>query len=147
MKVIDLLCAQGHGFEGWFASEMAFESQREAHLVSCPVCGESTVKKCPSAPRLHLQGTKSPNAEPVESEAAAAQLLTAAWLELSKHIAANTTDVGAQFAREARRMHYDEVPKRGIRGTATQKELLQLNEEGIETLSFVAPPVLQGPLH
>ncbi len=40
MKVLDLRCTHGHGFEGWFASNEAFETQLASGLVECPVCGE-----------------------------------------------------------------------------------------------------------
>ncbi|MBV5335572.1 DUF1178 family protein, partial [bacterium] len=41
MKVLDLQCAQGHGFEGWFASEEDFLAQKARSLVCCPLCGDA----------------------------------------------------------------------------------------------------------
>ena len=54
MKVLDLRCEHGHGFEGWFASGDAFEDQLARGLVECPVCGTTTVVKLLAAPRLRL---------------------------------------------------------------------------------------------
>ncbi|HEX7687449.1 MAG TPA: DUF1178 family protein, partial [Burkholderiaceae bacterium] len=50
MKVLDLRCAAGHGFEGWFASEDDYGSQRERGLLDCPVCGNADIARLPSAP-------------------------------------------------------------------------------------------------
>lgn len=54
MKVLNLQCQQGHGFEGWFASEDDFQAQLLRQLVACPLCGDLQVSKLPSAPRLNL---------------------------------------------------------------------------------------------
>jgi len=54
MKVLDLQCGQHHVFEGWFASEDDFQSQLTRGMVSCPMCGDVTVTKKLSAPRLNL---------------------------------------------------------------------------------------------
>ena len=62
MKVLDLRCGLGHGFEGWFASEADYGSQRERGLLDCPVCGNAEVMRLPSAPRLNLSGARAPEA-------------------------------------------------------------------------------------
>ena len=54
MKVLDLQCALGHSFEGWFGSQADYDSQRERGLVTCPVCSDSDITKMLSAPRLNL---------------------------------------------------------------------------------------------
>jgi hypothetical protein len=53
MLVVDLQCAHGHRFEGWFASADDLASQQARGLVSCPTCGEREVVRRPSAPHLH----------------------------------------------------------------------------------------------
>ena len=60
MKVLDLRCGAGHAFEGWFASEDDYGSQRERGLLDCPVCGNAEVVRLPSAPRLNLSGARAP---------------------------------------------------------------------------------------
>lgn len=47
-------------------------------------------------------------------------------------------NVGEKFADEARKIHYEEVPPRAIRGKATD-EAEALREEGIE---FSSPPAM-----
>ena len=64
MKVFDLRCAQGHGFEGWFGSEEDFQSQLSRGLVTCPLCGDAHVDKLPSAPRLNLGASEPAPAAP-----------------------------------------------------------------------------------
>lgn len=59
MKVLDLQCSQGHVFEGWFASEDDFQSQKQRDLVQCPLCNDHQVHKRLSAPRLNL-GARPP---------------------------------------------------------------------------------------
>ncbi len=58
MLVVDLHCALGHHFEGWFASADDLASQRARGLLTCPVCGERDVTRRPSAPHLNTSGLK-----------------------------------------------------------------------------------------
>lgn len=62
MLVLNLACAAGHLFEGWFATGEDCESQQRRGLLSCPVCGSLQVERRPSAPRLnvsHLRAEKA----------------------------------------------------------------------------------------
>ena len=60
--------------------------------------------------------------------------LRAMLAQMARHIIANTEDVGARFPEEARRIHYDEAPKRSIRGVASKEEAAELEDEGIEVM-------------
>lgn len=146
MKVLDLQCAQGHGFEGWFASEEDFQSQCARAMVQCPLCGQAQVHKKPSAPRLNLGSRLEPDraapAPPVGADAAQ----TAAWLALSRRILASTQDVGERFAEEARRMHYGETEERAIRGRTTLDQAHALLDEGISVMPMLLPEALKEPL-
>ncbi len=148
MKVLNLRCANGHGFEGWFASDDDFMSQNGRGLVECPLCADQVITRMPSAPRLNLSGAKepAPAAGPVAAAPPQAADLQAAWLSTVRQLMANTEDVGDRFAEEARRIHYGEEEARGIRGQATPQERESLREEGIETLSFPVPAALKGPV-
>lgn len=59
MLVVDLHCAHGHHFEGWFASSDDMVSQQARGLVSCPVCGDHEVVRRPSAPHLNVSHLKA----------------------------------------------------------------------------------------
>jgi hypothetical protein len=67
-------------------------------------------------------------------------------MAVARHLMANTTDVGNQFAQEARKMHYGETQERGIRGQASADETRELMEEGIEVVPFLLPAALKEPL-
>jgi hypothetical protein len=152
MKVLNLRCANGHGFEGWFASDDDFMDQNGRGLIECPLCSDRVVTRMPSAPRLNLSGAREPMASgsasasaPAAKEGAAVDL-QAAWLQAVQHMLANTEDVGERFADEARRIHYGETAHRGIRGEASPEERQALSDEGIEVLSIPVPRALKGPV-
>ena len=145
MKVIDLRCGNGHGFEGWFGSEDDFLQQNGRGLVECPLCADSTITRLPSAPRLNLSGAREdPPPAPKLAPAQPADL-QAAWLQAVRQLMASTEDVGERFAEEARRIHYGETPQRGIRGQTTPDERAALADEGIEVVSIPVPRALEGP--
>ena len=182
MKVLNLRCANGHGFDGWFGSEDDYVKQNGGGLIECPLCSDRVVTRLPSAPRLNLSGARAPvvasTAPTVPASAAVpaevhanvqtdvqtngqtlaktnAQTsvhttvhadMQAAWLHAVRHVIANTEDVGARFAEEARRIHYGETKGRAIRGAATPEERQALLEEGIEVMALPIPRVLEGPL-
>lgn len=143
MKVLNLRCANGHGFEGWFASEDDFLDQNGRGLVECPMCSDRVIARMPSAPRLNLSGARE--SEAVRSAPADADL-QALWMKAVRHAIENTHDVGERFAEEARRIHYGETEARGIRGQATPDEREALRDEGIEVMSLPLPPALKGPV-
>ncbi len=155
MKVLNLRCANGHGFEGWFGSDDDFMQQNGDARIECPLCADHIITRLPTAPRLNLSGAREAALapEPVQptqpvSAAAPAQPadLQAAWLQAVRHLLASTEDVGVQFAERARRMHYGEEPLRGIRGQATPEDRAALLEEGIETMAIPVPHALKGPV-
>ena len=151
MKVLDLQCAFGHVFEGWFGSEADYVAQSQNLLVQCPVCGDPTVSKKLSAPRLALSKSRiEPKKDHCDSATVAPNsnelLAVETWLAVARQLLAETTDVGSQFAEEARRIHYGETESRGIRGTATVDESNALAEEGIEVVSFPLPIVSKEQL-
>ena len=152
MKVLDLQCAQHHVFEGWFGSEDDYQSQLTRGLLNCPMCGDASVTKKLSAPRLNLNATEAPsNAAPaLPSLQDAANLepaqLQATLLKMVRHVVANTEDVGDSFPEEARKMHYGETGARNIRGHATPEETGALIDEGIAVMPLPLPDALKEPL-
>jgi hypothetical protein len=155
MKVLDLRCGAGHAFEGWFASEDDYGSQRERGLLDCPVCGNAEVMRMPSAPRLNLSGARAPEPARTSEPAPAAGTASTHSTEMAVHgnaaarfveavaeLLKNTQDVGPRFAEEARRIHYGESDAKAIRGQTTPQEREALADEGIEvfTLPVGLPP-------
>ncbi len=154
MKVLDLQCAHGHGFEGWFGSNEDFESQLARGLVECPVCADTAIVKLLSAPRLNLGNAKAPEAERSSAAAPASAPANlpaemspeARWMRAVREVLAKTEDVGDRFADEARRMHYGETKERGIRGQATPEQTEALLDEGIAVMPLPIPAGLKETL-
>ena len=147
MKVLNLQCSHGHGFEGWFASNEAFETQLADGLVECPICGGKEVTKLLSAPRLNLGAGKEPALpQQAEHDPQHAAQQHGRWLRAVRELMASTEDVGDRFADEARKIHYGEVKERGIRGQATREESAALAEEGIAVMQVALPASLKETL-
>ena len=127
MISFNIRCANEHVFEAWFNNSAAYEEQASGGEVVCPVCGDCTVEKAPMAPRVNM-GKSRRSATNIPPEVAVRALIA----EVHRHVQANTEDVGAEFAEEARRIHYGETEERGIRGHATDDEIRELAEEEIE---------------
>ena len=148
MKVIDLRCQSGHRFEGWFAGDEDFLDQNGRGLIECPLCADKVIVRLPSAPRLNLSGAQEPAAStpPVPAPADDGATMQARWMQVVRHVMANTEDVGDRFADEARRIHYGEAEERPIRGKASAEEREALQEEGIEVHPLPVPVVFKDTL-
>lgn len=126
IKIFDLCCANGHVFEGWFASNAEFERQKKAQQIVCPECGNTDIAKRPSASRISNSQRK---ASAKELEAAYEKLMVAVRQEAER-----AEDVGRNFVQESRDMAAGLSEVRTIKGQCTVKEALQLQEEGITVL-------------
>jgi hypothetical protein len=142
MIVYELICADEHRFEGWFGSAEAFERQRASGLVTCPVCSSAAIEKLPSA-RIRRGAQPAPEERPPTSpmpkQGPVAQRSTMTLASFVDHVLQNSEDVGSKFPEEARKIHYEEAPRRGIRGVATREEAEALVEEGIAVLPLPIP--------
>jgi len=146
MIVFDLLCGDGHRFEGWFGSAADFSVQRERQQLACPSCGSSRVERVPSASRVNL-GAQEPKPATLPAKHtpdmegkdpfAIAQMLYSRMLD---ELLTRTEDVGKDFPAEARKIFYQEAPARGIRGEASAEEHEALLDEGIPVARLPLPP-------
>jgi hypothetical protein len=140
-----LNCAEGHTFEAWFSSSKGYDAQVQRKQVTCPVCGSSKVKKAIMAPRVARSRSRKPvAAEPAPAPVPAAvpapqhmlngeqRALLAQMRKLRDEMLSKSDYVGPRFAEEARRIHNEEAPARGIHGEATPEEVAELKEEGVE---------------
>lgn len=136
MIVYTLRCGLDHEFEAWFRDSATYDRQSKAGKVACAICGDMKVVKAPMAPRLNsgvgdargeASSAPSPEGERVPGPAEMKQL----FLALRQHIEQNAENVGDKFAEEARKIHYNEAPARGIYGDATEDEARDLEEEGV----------------
>jgi hypothetical protein len=133
----NLECQKGHRFDAWFQNASAFDKQASRKLVTCPDCGSTKVTKSIMAPSVKT--TKGKDAVTVSSGspendkvAAARREFFAAMRKLREAVESNAEYVGARFAEEARKIHYEEAEERGIYGEATLDEVQELVEEGID---------------
>lgn len=130
-----LECRDGHVFEGWFQSGAVYEAQAELGQIVCPHCGSNAVDKAIMAPavaRRDLAETKRPETQQPQPEAETpVHALQQRLREAREEIHAKAEYVGGRFAEEARRIHFDESPARGIYGEATSDEVRELADEGI----------------
>lgn len=156
MKVLNLRCAHGHLFEGWFASEDDFLDQNGRGLIECPMCADKLVTRMPSAPRLNLSQarqdpmplTQVPASPPKSSEGLPSEAtLQAMLIQAVRQVLEQTEDVGSRFPEEARRIHHGESEHRAIRGQATPQERAELADEGIEVLQLPVPSGWNGQTH
>lgn len=63
LKVYDLLCDNGHSFEGWFGGHSDYLAQQHSGLLECPLCASKTIHKTLSAPHLNLSQNKNPETQ------------------------------------------------------------------------------------
>ena len=144
MIIFDLTCSNNHFFEGWFQSQEDFDVQLEKGLIGCPNCGSIEIRRVPSA--VHL--TKTASTSMVSSDLPvihAKEDITEAYQRLISAIMSSSEDVGAEFADEARRIYYREVPERAIRGQTSKEDFKALLEEGIEVMKL--PIIKKGKMN
>lgn len=130
MIAFDLICANGHTFEGWFKNGDSFEEQKSLGGINCPVCRDNHVEKLLSPVAIRKRGEGNP--EKVDSQ----RLLKQVYDYIDK----NFEEVGLNFTREALRMHYGDAEKRNIKGRTLPNEEKILKDEGVP---FLKIPILK----
>lgn len=132
MIKFSLVCQHGHGFEGWFQSGAAYEAQTACGQVMCPHCGSHRVDKAVMAPAVVAKRTaREPAAEPPLPPKVPAPEMHRLMRKIRDEVHAKAEYVGGRFAEEARRIHFDESPARGIYGEASADEARELAEDGV----------------
>jgi hypothetical protein len=150
-----LNCSKGHTFEGWFQSSDAFAGEVKRRRVACPSCGATKVTKALMSPNLsprtkkrsvsaeasrNAPSTAQGQTQAVAMPSAATAEMIATLRKLRQEIVAKTDYVGPNFAEEARKIHFDEAPARGIYGEATRDEIASLTEDGVACLPLPVLP-------
>lgn len=130
-----LKCAEGHRFESWFQSGIAFEALLARDFVSCPHCGSQSVTKALMAPAVACAAESANDSAPVSHVPAAETSDTVTRLRaLRARVEATADYVGPAFATEARAMHLGDIPDRPIYGEARPAEARALLEDGVPVL-------------
>ena len=117
-------------FESWFANSKEYEKLKRKNFLNCHSCNSINIEKNLMAPGLiNKNFDKKMNKNYYKYDKIKNKLS-----EYQKFIKDNFKNVGENFAYEARLIHYNEKNKeKGIYGTASQKDLKELKEEGIDT--------------
>ena len=126
----NLICKCGGSFESWFLSSSGFDSLCKRKLIKCIYCGSLSVKKSVMAPNLSSKSNKIFKRTKLEKN------IKKQLLDVRKYIEKNCKNVGENFTREARSIHYDKKTSQGIYGQATPEETSELLEEGIEVATI-----------
>lgn len=135
MIQFSLRCSNDHRFDSWFQSSEAYDKLAKAGMISCTICGATSVDKAVMAPRVRPARDAAPAAQPDQPRptplAVQATPAEQALAALRQHIEAHSDYVGRDFAREARAIHDGEAPDRAIFGEARPDEARRLLEDGV----------------
>ena len=126
----NLTCKCGETFESWFLSSSEFDSLRKKKFIKCIYCESSSIKKSVMAANLSRKSNKISKKTRLEKN------IKKQLSDFRKYIEKNCTNVGDNFSREARSIHYDNKNSKGIYGKATPEETSELIEEGIEVATI-----------
>ena len=127
----NLVCECKCTFDSWFASSEEFGRLVKKKLITCIRCNSNNVSKSIMAPSV-TGSKKRDNNEVHKFE----KKIKKKIVEYQNFIKKNCTYVGDNFAREARSIYYDKKETKGIYGKVTPEEMVELNEEGIETTTI-----------
>ena len=117
-------------FESWFADSNEYEKLKKKNLLNCYSCDSLNIKKNLMAPNLINNKPVDKNLKELKKYNKIKKTIT----EYQKFIKKNFKYVGENFAYEARSIHYNEKKeKKAIYGTASKKDIKELEEEGIDT--------------
>ena len=135
MIVYNLTCENEHRFEGWFSSPDDYQSQNKNQQIACPQCSSLKIRRVISTPYVNTKTNKTKRkiGDP-KNQSNFIEKNTAIREHLLKELFNSTEDVGENFPEEARKIHYQEEAARPIRGKASKKEVIELQEEGIDVV-------------
>ena len=115
-------------FDSWFASSKEYEKLKKRQLLNCHRCNSKKIEKSLMAPKLinrfQLKNDEQKNLK--------FKKINNKIKEYQNFIKNNFEYVGKNFAYEARSIHYkNKKNEKGIYGTASNEEIKELREEGI----------------
>ena len=150
----NLRCNLDHDFEGWFPNKDELLKQIGKGLVECPYCGTINVKKTLSSPNISTKSNKKLTDTTKNLNSSSSKLqdvndnfeskntvfnnyeLRKIYKNLQKTIEKEFTNVGSNFANEARKIHYGEKKPKNIYGKCSESEKVDLEKEGVHFASI-----------
>ena len=120
-------------FESWFANSKEYEKLKRKNFINCHNCNSINVEKSLMCPNLVNKNSDLLNDKKTIKNNEIKKKIS----EYQKFIKNNFEYVGNNFAYESRSIHYSGKKKeKGIYGTATKQDLIELKEEGIDAQSI-----------
>ena len=116
-------------FDSWFASSDEYEKLKKKKYLNCHKCSSRRIEKTLMAPKSITNSELRKSNKKIEKF----KEINKTIKQYQTFIKNNFEYVGNNFAFEARSIHYDNKKKeKGIYGTASNKEIKELREEGID---------------
>ena len=131
----NLKCKCGKIFDSWFSSSSEFDLLSKKNLLKCIYCNSSAISKSVMAPNLTNKSNNN-KSNKVSKKTKLEKDITTQLMHIRKYIEKNCENVGKNFSREARNIHYDKKSSKGIYGKATPEETSELIEEGIDVATI-----------
>ena len=117
-------------FDSWFSSSKEYEKLKKKKFLNCHSCNSLNIEKTLMSPSVF----RSKNNPKSHNQDLKYKEIKKTILEYQKFIRKNFDYVGESFAYEARSIHYkNKKSAKGIYGKATEEDIKELKEEGIET--------------
>ena len=117
-------------FDSWFSSSKEYDKLKKKKFLNCYQCESLNVEKSLMSPSILTSKDKNKT----DIQEVKLKKMKKKIYEYQKFIQKNFNYVGENFAYEARSIHYkNKKNSKGIYGSATKEELIDLKEEGIET--------------
>ena len=117
-------------FDSWFASSKEFDKLKKKNFLNCYRCDSKKIEKTLMAPKSILKS----DSERTQDKIGKFEEINKKIKQYQTFIKKNFKYVGNNFAFEARSIHYNNKKKqKGIYGTASNDEINELKEEGIDT--------------
>jgi len=131
-----LKCNNRHEFESWFSNSKEYEKLKKKKLIECIFCKSQDVDKSIMSP--NVLGNKIGNKSIEDKTFNNKEFIKIKkdLIKIKKFVEKNFEFVGDGFPRKVREIYYDKKKNKNIYGTASLKERLELEEEGIELASI-----------
>ena len=130
MIIFKLICKDCEvSFDSWFSSSEEYAKLKKKKFLNCHVCNSLNVEKTLMSPSVFM----SKNNIMIDTPSQKYKEIKKTISQYQEFIKKNFNYVGENFAYEARSIHYkNKKSSKGIYGTATNEDLKELKEEGIE---------------
>ena len=118
-------------FDSWFSSSHEYDKLKKKEYLNCHFCNSKDINKTLMAPNIlslnYKEGDKIKKKQEIKKKI----------LEFQNFIKNNFEYVGNEFTYKARSLHYgNKNYKKGIYGSASRKQIKELQDEGIATQTF-----------